>query len=392
MDSPEFPSDPGGSQGPKKRKTDTIINVSTQNRFEILSDEEEDETPNSNPVKNRIPPVVIIGELNNNIISTFKHGISNNIDFKYKNNRFEVITKSPEDHKKALKIANDNMLQHYTFPMNDEKNLKLVAKNIPSSLSEDEIKDDLSDRGLDVMKVKQMEKSTDGMKHKMPIFIIHFSPKTTKKSVFSVKAICKCIVKWETYKNKSNILQCYKCQSFGHGSLKCHKNPKCVKCAGDHFSSECNKSAVEDYKCANCNNNHSAKDKSCPIYLKIESARISRKTSKSIKKQEQVQPSPPPRNDHHFPDRLSKPNDNVTVQPSNSTVPTNANNLNQNSNPDNHSFLDIFKEMKSIFSSINFNKFKTISLKVANQMRSTNDIFSKISYLVEGIVEYCDGP
>lgn len=186
---PGTPSDPGGTQVSKKRKSDTIVNISTQNRFDVLSDEEEGEIPNPTPAKIRIPPIVIMGELNNNLINVFKVGI-NHIDFKYKNNRFEVITKSKEDHKKALLIAEDNSLQHYTFPMSDEKHLKLVAKNIPSSLLEDEIKDDLSDRGLDVVKVKQMEKNIDGMDHKMPIFIIHFSPTTNKNKIFSVKTIC----------------------------------------------------------------------------------------------------------------------------------------------------------------------------------------------------------
>lgn len=52
--------DPGGSQTkPKKRKSETIVNISTQNRFDVLSDEEENEDPEPNPNIVKIPPVII---------------------------------------------------------------------------------------------------------------------------------------------------------------------------------------------------------------------------------------------------------------------------------------------------------------------------------------------
>jgi hypothetical protein len=78
----------------------------------------------------------------------------------------------------------------------------------------------------------------------------------------------------------SPLLQCYKCQGFGHTSLKCtEKTERCVKCAKAHSTKDC--TATED-KCWNCckakksSINHRANSKTCPFLVMMEARALER--------------------------------------------------------------------------------------------------------------------
>lgn len=70
-----------------------------------------------------------------------------------------------------------------------------------------------------------------------------------------------------------NLAICFKCSGFGHISKYCSENERCHKCGGEHHAKDCK---VEHFKCPNCikvksgsgDINHSARSKSCPVYLK----------------------------------------------------------------------------------------------------------------------------
>ena len=66
----------------------------------------------------------------------------------------------------------------------------------------------------------------------------------------------------EEYKKKNRILQCYRCQRFGHAQDSCKaRDMRCGKCAGAHRRQDC--TARASY-CANCTGNHLASDGRCP--------------------------------------------------------------------------------------------------------------------------------
>ena len=70
---------------------------------------------------------------------------------------------------------------------------------------------------------------------------------------------------------------CHNCGSFHHSTNRCTSTPACLKCSGNHKTSECSKD--QNTKCINCtkakmqNNNHQAISKACPIF-KIYNAQL----------------------------------------------------------------------------------------------------------------------
>ena len=64
------------------------------------------------------------------------------------------------------------------------------------------------------------------------------------------------IFRVEEFKTTPSILQCFKCQSFGHKALNCTKNEKCVVCGEAHSHKNCPNKEKRKTKCANCRGPH----------------------------------------------------------------------------------------------------------------------------------------
>lgn len=55
---------------------------------------------------------------------------------------------------------------------------------------------------------------------------------------------------------------------YGHGKTNSHHEPNCLKCAGNHLTSDCKLEDVPiNYKCFNCNGNHKANDQSYLVLI-----------------------------------------------------------------------------------------------------------------------------
>lgn len=78
----------------------------------------------------------------------------------------------------------------------------------------------------------------------------------------------------EIYKEIPQVIQCLKCQGFGHTFYKCNNNPKCLRCRGDHNIKNCQKEKSEK-KCANCGGQHISTYKGCPEFLKARQSQTS---------------------------------------------------------------------------------------------------------------------
>ena len=66
----------------------------------------------------------------------------------------------------------------------------------------------------------------------------------------------------EKYTPQFQLIQCYKCQQFGHHATKCRSLYEiCGKCSEHHLTSQCNS---ERHKCTGCKGEHPAWYHDCP--------------------------------------------------------------------------------------------------------------------------------
>jgi hypothetical protein len=78
-------------------------------------------------------------------------------------------------------------------------------------------------------------------------------------------------VRFEPPRPKRNLPQYGKCQRYGHTQVYCYHSPRCVKCAGNHFTKLFpRKEKSEHVKCVLCDGNHPANYKGCSVYKELQ--------------------------------------------------------------------------------------------------------------------------
>ncbi|KAJ8682966.1 hypothetical protein QAD02_018758 [Eretmocerus hayati] len=101
-----------------------------------------------------------------------------------------------------------------------------------------------------------------------PLYIITFASSVDIREVRQTRCIYNVMVKWDKYRNPRRVTQCHNCQQYGHGSMNCHREPRCLFCAGKHTTKTCTQSEEEKEKptCANCAKGHRANNRECESY------------------------------------------------------------------------------------------------------------------------------
>jgi hypothetical protein len=77
----------------------------------------------------------------------------------------------------------------------------------------------------------------------------------------------------EAPRKKTSIVQCTRCQSYGHTKTYCSRPFVCVKCGGDQDMTVCTKDPATLATCAICGGAHPANYKGCDVYRRLQTAR-----------------------------------------------------------------------------------------------------------------------
>ena len=77
-----------------------------------------------------------------------------------------------------------------------------------------------------------------------------------------------------TFADKNRyIIQCQRCQVYGHSKTYCTKPYQCVKCGSQHDSKDCMKPRHNPAKCALRGEDHPANYKGCIVYRNLVATR-----------------------------------------------------------------------------------------------------------------------
>jgi len=104
----------------------------------------------------------------------------------------------------------------------------------------------------------------------LPLFFVDVKPSANNKDIYLIETLYYTKVKFEPPRPKRTIPQCSKCQRYGHTKAYCFHSPRCVKCAGTHFTSQCLRKDKSDVKCVLRNGNHPANYKGCTVYKDLQ--------------------------------------------------------------------------------------------------------------------------
>lgn len=171
----------------------------------------------------------------------------------------------------VTKYFSETNIKYHTYQLPEERNLSVIIRNLPISISEEEIFTTLDNLKYNVTSVTRLQN-----RHKSPIPIVAVILDKSAKNIFSLDRLLHCVISVENRKNENSIPQCRNCQRFNHTKHFCKLPPRCVKCLEQHHYSKCTKNKNSPPTCVNCNENHPSNYKGCKIYKQIKKYRTTK--------------------------------------------------------------------------------------------------------------------
>lgn len=218
------------------------------------------------PARLKLPPIVVV---NHSFGDLRKMIYEANIRPVFKFTRFgtKVSCSTEADYNKVMSLLSKTDAEFYTHDRVDSRPIKVVLSGLPN-VCPDSLKEQLKiETGLEPVAVYKMTRRAESAgKHKDTLFLIHF-PKgsTTLKQLQQIRTVDSIEVQWDRYRQRKNdVTHCQNCLHFGHGSRNCHLYSRCNLCGEAHPTDECKQEATAKPRCANCQGQHQATDRSCP--------------------------------------------------------------------------------------------------------------------------------
>lgn len=169
-----------------------------------------------------------------------------------------IQPQSADDYRAMTRLFESEKLPFHSFLLKSEKGLRVVIKGLDRNISEDDVKSDLTEQGFNPVQVKRLSKN----KSKLDMVVIEV-PREERR-IYDLTKVCDLVTTMESQKRTKSAIQCHRCQKWGHGQRGCRAAPRCVKCAGEHESRDCQVPRSTKAKCANCGGAHPASHRGCP--------------------------------------------------------------------------------------------------------------------------------
>lgn len=230
-----------------------IVNQMNKNQEETSQNSENTEgaiqSTQDTPILKKVPPVILRNKDKYMRMSKLVNTTGINI-IKAKT-LMDGIAFHPQtelDYRKLVRLFDHQSAEYHTYQLPSEKLLYVAIKGIPEPIETNEIKEELIARGFHPENVSRMRSRKD----KRTLHMVLVTVPKSESNIYNVKDILGLIVNVEDQKSSNKVNQCHRCQRFGHAQSRCTARPKCVKCAGNHLTAECNIDKQIPPKCANC--------------------------------------------------------------------------------------------------------------------------------------------
>lgn len=252
----------------KKSKNATTFAVPTHNTFDILNSEEIEETAAGTEYVPKPEPIFVTGVMDVTALKATINKIVDNKSYIMTTLRSGHIIKLMPNDINTYKVIREqfiaNNISHYTYKLKSERAYRVVLRGLHATEDTSLIKAELKEQGHEVRQIVNVLHRTT--KEALPIFFVDLEPNRNNKEIFKLRYLSQMKVSFEAPYKKTEIMQCKRCQRFGHTKNQCFRPFRCVKCGNDHPTTQCTKTPDTDATCANCQEKHPASYKGCTKY------------------------------------------------------------------------------------------------------------------------------
>lgn len=196
----------------------------------------------------------------------YKYSISH---AKSTNGKIRIYPVTTDDHRRITKLLDIHEQEYYCRGLEEDKLIRVVLKGIPLFINEDQVKKSLIERNITPIDVTRMNRRTqNGERIKSNMIYVTAQITEENKEIYNITSLNNFQITVENKRTYNEVMQCHRCQRFGHSQVNCNMTPRCHRCAGIHFYNECKKSTQTPPKCCNCGGPHPANHRGCPKFPK----------------------------------------------------------------------------------------------------------------------------
>ncbi|PNF24647.1 hypothetical protein B7P43_G18252 [Cryptotermes secundus] len=180
------------------------------------------------------------------------------------NNIIKINCNSPETYRKMINFMRENNIIFHSYQPRDERAYKIVIKHLHHTVELKDITEELAELGHKVRNIINAKHRQT--KEPLNLFFVDLEPANNNKEVYKIRSLQNKIIEIEPPNKSKHIIQCTRCQLYGHSKTYCNRPYLCVKCGGHHNSTACKKSRDTPAKCGLCGGLHPANYKGCEYY------------------------------------------------------------------------------------------------------------------------------
>ncbi|CAK1553022.1 unnamed protein product [Leptosia nina] len=256
--------------------------IPVTNRYSELPIDPTDDTHQSLEKRQSKPPPIVLYRVEDiNKLAELLNTVTSRENFTFRivnKTQMRVNCPDPDVYKKVIQVIRVNGLIGHSFNTKQDRCYRIVIRNLHHTTPHEAIKDEIEKTG-NVVSGEIINSKYGPEKKSTSTFFVNLQPGPQNKAVKEIKYIYNQVVVIEDPKKRNTIVQCQRCQQYGHTKNYCMRPYRCVKCKEPHKTSECAKrDRNTPAQCVLCDGPHPANYKGCRVYQEI----AARKTNQQI--------------------------------------------------------------------------------------------------------------
>lgn len=198
-----------------------------------------------------------------------------------------LYVSTPEAYRACVKYLKEQNADFHSYQLLEDKPFRVVIRGLHPSIDHETLTEELKDKGHIVRAISNVLSHT---KQRLPLFFVDLEIAENNEDIFDLEVLMYSKVVVESPRPKRQLVQCTRCQQYGHTKTYCNHPYKCVRCAGNHDSSSCQKPKDTPATCALCGQSHPSNYRGCNVYKELQKRRSTSalKTKPSPQRQQPV--------------------------------------------------------------------------------------------------------